>query len=91
MLVFVIGTSRCLSLPPHIFPFLLSFFAILNNKTTDSMGIESQAPVQAVVNLTPRQVKTFQKMEPKALGVSAFTQGHINISCRSHTHIKIKN
>lgn len=34
------------------------------------MGMESQAPAQPVVNLTPRQVKTFQKVEPKALGVS---------------------
>ncbi|XP_026797954.1 uncharacterized protein si:dkey-81h8.1 isoform X3 [Pangasianodon hypophthalmus] len=32
------------------------------------MGIESQAPAQPAVNLTPRQVKTFQKVEPKALG-----------------------
>lgn len=34
------------------------------------MGIESQAPAQPAVSLTPRQVKTFQKVEPKALGVS---------------------
>ncbi|XP_027033661.1 uncharacterized protein si:dkey-81h8.1 isoform X2 [Tachysurus fulvidraco] len=32
------------------------------------MGIESQAPAQPAVSLTPRQVKTFQKVEPKALG-----------------------
>ncbi|KAK3525355.1 hypothetical protein QTP86_031084 [Hemibagrus guttatus] len=32
------------------------------------MGIDSQAPAQPAVGLTPRQVKTFQKVEPKALG-----------------------
>ncbi|XP_060760542.1 membrane-spanning 4-domains subfamily A member 15 isoform X2 [Neoarius graeffei] len=32
------------------------------------MGIESQVPAQPAGNLTPRQVKTFQKVEPKALG-----------------------
>ncbi|KAF7686475.1 uncharacterized protein si:dkey-81h8.1 isoform X1 [Silurus meridionalis] len=32
------------------------------------MGTEYQAPPQPAANLTTRQVKTFQKMEPKALG-----------------------
>ncbi|TSK28310.1 hypothetical protein Baya_2497 [Bagarius yarrelli] len=32
------------------------------------MGIESQGAAQPAVSLTPRQVKTFQKVEPKALG-----------------------
>lgn len=45
------------------------------------MGIESQVPAQSAGNLTPRQVKTFQKVEPKALGVSA-TQCHVNKSAR---------
>lgn len=53
--------------------------------TNTSMGMEGQAPAQPAANLTPRQVKTFQKMEPKALGVSASTQGPVNISSRSHT------
>ncbi|TRY93081.1 hypothetical protein DNTS_023848 [Danionella cerebrum] len=33
-----------------------------------SMGIESQGPCRPVGSLTPRQIKTFQKVEPKALG-----------------------
>ncbi|XP_037391318.1 uncharacterized protein si:dkey-81h8.1 isoform X3 [Pygocentrus nattereri] len=32
------------------------------------MGIESQGPTAPAGNLTAQQVKTFQKMEPKALG-----------------------
>uniref|UniRef100_A0A671N4V8 Uncharacterized protein n=1 Tax=Sinocyclocheilus anshuiensis TaxID=1608454 RepID=A0A671N4V8_9TELE len=32
------------------------------------MGIESQGPTRPAGNLTPKQVKTFQKVEPKALG-----------------------
>ncbi|XP_053494653.1 uncharacterized protein si:dkey-81h8.1 [Ictalurus furcatus] len=32
------------------------------------MGIESQVPAQPTASLTTRQVKTFQKVEPKALG-----------------------
>ncbi|XP_073678543.1 uncharacterized protein [Garra rufa] len=32
------------------------------------MGIESQGPTRPVGNLTPKQVKTFQNVEPKALG-----------------------
>ncbi|XP_036421490.1 uncharacterized protein si:dkey-81h8.1 isoform X2 [Colossoma macropomum] len=32
------------------------------------MGIESQGPTPPAGNLTAQQVKTFQKMEPKALG-----------------------
>ncbi len=34
------------------------------------MGIESQGPTRPAGNLTPKQVKTFQNVEPKALGVS---------------------
>uniref|UniRef100_A0A8C1PAN9 Uncharacterized protein n=2 Tax=Cyprinus carpio TaxID=7962 RepID=A0A8C1PAN9_CYPCA len=38
-------------------------------KLTDiSMGIESQGPTRPAGNLTPKQVETFQKVEPKALG-----------------------
>ncbi|XP_043074343.1 uncharacterized protein si:dkey-81h8.1 isoform X3 [Puntigrus tetrazona] len=32
------------------------------------MGIESQGPPRPAGNLTPKQVKTFQNVEPKALG-----------------------
>ncbi|XP_042632635.1 uncharacterized protein LOC109077562 isoform X3 [Cyprinus carpio] len=32
------------------------------------MGIESQGPTRPAGNLTPKQVETFQKVEPKALG-----------------------
>ncbi|XP_072531741.1 uncharacterized protein [Salminus brasiliensis] len=32
------------------------------------MGIESQGPTPPAGNLTPRQVETFQRVEPKALG-----------------------
>ncbi|XP_076850096.1 uncharacterized protein LOC143499238 isoform X3 [Brachyhypopomus gauderio] len=32
------------------------------------MGMETQGPVHTVGRLTPAQVKTFQKVEPKALG-----------------------
>ncbi|NP_001076576.1 uncharacterized protein LOC100034657 [Danio rerio] len=32
------------------------------------MGIESQGPSRPAGNLMPRQVKTFQSVEPKALG-----------------------
>ncbi|XP_058608459.1 uncharacterized protein si:dkey-81h8.1 isoform X3 [Onychostoma macrolepis] len=32
------------------------------------MGIESQGPTRPAGNLTPKQVKTFQNVEPKALG-----------------------
>ncbi|XP_047014782.1 uncharacterized protein si:dkey-81h8.1 isoform X3 [Ictalurus punctatus] len=32
------------------------------------MGLESQVPAQPTASLTTRQVKTFQKVEPKALG-----------------------
>uniref|UniRef100_A0A8C2BL66 Uncharacterized protein n=1 Tax=Cyprinus carpio TaxID=7962 RepID=A0A8C2BL66_CYPCA len=32
------------------------------------MGIESQGPTRPAGNLTPKQVQTFQKVEPKALG-----------------------
>lgn len=38
------------------------------------MGLDSQVPAQPTASLTTRQVKTFQKVEPKALGVSASTQ-----------------
>lgn len=34
------------------------------------MGMESQGPTRPVGNLTPNQVKAFQNVEPKALGVS---------------------
>uniref|UniRef100_A0A8C1HJ55 Uncharacterized protein n=1 Tax=Cyprinus carpio carpio TaxID=630221 RepID=A0A8C1HJ55_CYPCA len=38
-------------------------------KLTDiSIGIESQGPTRPAGNLTPKQVETFQKVEPKALG-----------------------
>ncbi|XP_051992426.1 uncharacterized protein LOC127650822 isoform X2 [Xyrauchen texanus] len=32
------------------------------------MGIESQGPIRPTGNLIPKQVRTFQKVEPKALG-----------------------
>uniref|UniRef100_A0A3B1J209 Uncharacterized protein n=1 Tax=Astyanax mexicanus TaxID=7994 RepID=A0A3B1J209_ASTMX len=32
------------------------------------MGIESQGPTRPAGQLTPQQVKTFQSVEPKALG-----------------------
>ncbi|XP_052388542.1 uncharacterized protein LOC127935003 isoform X3 [Carassius gibelio] len=32
------------------------------------MGMESQGPLRPAGNLTPNQLKTFQKVEPKALG-----------------------
>ncbi|KTG06114.1 hypothetical protein cypCar_00012513, partial [Cyprinus carpio] len=37
--------------------------------TDISIGIESQGPTRPAGNLTPKQVETFQKVEPKALGL----------------------
>lgn len=42
------------------------------------MGMESQGQNQSVRNLTAKQVKTFQKMEPKALGVS-FSENRVDV------------